>query len=641
MPICNSSLDTLPDWDASFYFRADATHRPILSFDAAGHPIHAQLDPKYPNHEPCHTAQLFAAERHVPELNWSPFRTITAIDGNGKRNGPVLTPFRPIDITVSLDLSTREYFQALKAGEAWTVSDGQHSVKVVAQRLFNRVDASKTLQISIPRVCDVKPEHANLPIFCGVISGSMRLHRFLDSDSPPLLRFAVIDTQSGTVVFHSNDQRSLAENFFLESELTPLLSAAIGANRSMPYSGQYIGDPHNFYYQRVAGTHWGIVVFFPEKELADLSYRAGICALVAYVGCLLGVLLLLIAAGWLHSNVIRPDRPSRPFLERIWPRTPLSPRYFWFARLLPSLWASLAISVVTLMGWTDGLGFLVILLAWGSGVLLGWFIERWHRRRGRTWAQSIAPERAFTEVSVSILILVSILPAYGLFLSFYQLQVQGLLHDELQRNTRQLERRLDLIQADFRHWAPITEDWIGSAYPQAADLIEHPDLGISDPLLKHEPPQGSRPVTISPWMFTRLVWESVADSAEQRRRLSLLLAPGQIPCTIDSLRVQHCKTALSDGQIHNFDMPVPGGRSLFEEEPEWLWPRVLVVFFALLGVWLGTLAVCRIVVERPSRRRAISRTLEAANACRAITPVSAESREPGQSPQRSGRHSLA
>ena len=55
----------------------------------------------------------------------------------GRRVGPVLTAFGVADVKPNLDLSSREYFQALKADRAWRVSDDyHHTVRVVAQRLF-------------------------------------------------------------------------------------------------------------------------------------------------------------------------------------------------------------------------------------------------------------------------------------------------------------------------------------------------------------------------------------------------------------------------------------------------------------------------------------------------------------------------
>ena len=163
----------------------------------------------------------------------------------------------------------------------------------------------------------------------------MRVHSFLISEPPPLLRFAVIDTENGTVIFHSNDSRSLAENFFLESELAPLLYAAIRAKQPMSYPGKYIGDPHNFYYKPIMGTPWGVVVFFPAKELGDLSFRAGSAAISAYLSVALTLLLACALAGWLWCNVLAPKGARVTLLERLWPKLPLAPRYFVFSRWYP------------------------------------------------------------------------------------------------------------------------------------------------------------------------------------------------------------------------------------------------------------------------------------------------------------------
>jgi hypothetical protein len=599
---CRAEDDKIAGWNAASYFAPATPPRqpPILAFDQARRPIFARLDTDDSMSGPCNTWQLIADPKRPPDPNWSPFRTIIALDDRGKRNGPVFTPFRPFKIKLDLDLSNREYFQALKVDEAWVVTDShRHQEKVLAQRLFNSIDASKTLQVAVLRTCEQTQRDETATSFCGIITGGMRLHGFLDPESPPLLRFAVIDTQSGTVVFHSNDQRSLAENFFMESELATLLSAAISAKQPMSYAGQYIGDPHNFYYQPVEGTQWGVVVFFPEKELADLSYRAGISAMMAYLGSVLGVMLVLIVFWWSRSHLARPAEVNDRFIDRLWPRVPLPSSYFYLARLRPSLWASLALIIVTLTGWTDWRAFLIVLITLILTGFLGYSTEVRKRARGVAWAKLLSPEDGYVEVQACALIVLSILPAYWLFVSFNQLQIQGLLRDELLRNTHQLERRLDLIRADLRHWAPITEDWPRSEYPDPGTLVVHPDLGISGSSPDGSPDGPSRPVHSKPSMFTKLVWESVADSTEQRRRLGLMLGArtDDTRCVVFyKAGVERCWAKVSDRQ-YPIDFTLPGASALFEEDADWFWPRVVAIVFALVFVWMGTLVICRVLTR--------------------------------------------
>jgi hypothetical protein len=582
---------------------ASSSHPPLLSFDNNRKPIYAALnrcnEVDVQNRPPaaCSTVQVYAAPLQQPELNWSPFRSVLALDATGRRNGPVLTSFKPVEVKHNINLASREYFQALKAGEAWNVTDaaGRH-VDLVAERLFNSTDASKTLQLAVPR-CRADGV-SSAPPFCGIISGSMRMHSFLISEPPPLLRFAVIDTDNGTVIFHSNDSRSLAENFFLESELAPLLYAAIGAKQPMSYPGKYIGDPHNFYYKPITGTPWGVVVFFPAKELGDLSFRAGSAAISAYLSVALTLLLIGALARWLWCNVLVPKGAHISLLERLWPKLPLAPRYFAFSRWYPSLWALAALIMATIFGFAGYIGAAISLAILVMFVQPASFPRPW---RSKAAAESVPPirrEQAFVETHVCLLFVVSILPAYMFFISFSHLQLQGLLRDELARTTHQMERRFDLIRTDLQHWAPTGGDWQPSGYPTLWTLVTSPNLGISGSTSKGvdtiDP--NTPPMDLSLSVFAKLIWKSIADSEEQRRRIELLDHAGtdESICRLSPKEdVEQCTVKLFNRAKGTIWMKLPPTLKLFSDKFDWYWPTLCAVAFAFAGVWIGTRFVCR------------------------------------------------
>ena len=250
-------------------------------------------------------------------------RTILALNGDGDRIGPVFTLFNNIHVRPNLALADREYFQALKQGQAWVTEGSAARTQFVAQRLFNRGDASKALQIAVP-LCD-PAEVSDESRFCGIITGDLRMHGLIAAVAPPLLKFAVIDTATGTVLFHSNDRRGLAENFFRESGRDASLLAAIRSRHGHDFSGQYLGDPHHFFYLPVPDVPWGVVVFYADKDLGDLPFRAGTAALATFAGLFLTTLILLTGACWL-IRIHQPNAPGlRELSRRLWPRVPLPP----------------------------------------------------------------------------------------------------------------------------------------------------------------------------------------------------------------------------------------------------------------------------------------------------------------------------
>jgi hypothetical protein len=590
-------------WDARSKFKPPSPDKseaswPLLGYDNGRHPIYAELADSGKNYIACSTVQLSASPTKPPELDWSPFRNVLALDAGGSRIGPVLTAFKPVDVKLDLNLGSREYFQALKAGEAWLVSDDAgHSAHVVAQRLFNRSDASKTLQLAISR-CD--PQGRLSTSFCGIISGDLRMHNFLISEPPPLTRFAVIDTQTGTVVFHSDDSHSLAENFFLESELAPLLSAAIGAKQATSYSGRYIGDPHNFYYKPIAGTPWSVVVFFPEKDLADLPLRAGSAAISAYIGAALALLMIAAVARWLWCDLLFPDKPHGSALERLWPKPPLAPWYFKISRWHPSLWAVAALLTAAILGVPTGWAAIMALAVLVIAALPPFLLKKRNSRKSRELPPPIRREQAFVEVHASLLFVISIIPAYLLFASFSQLQFQGLVRDELARTAHQMERRFDLIRTDLQHWAPSTPDWKPTQYPTLWTLVTWPNLGISGSREETTAVSGASTTEPRISVFAKLIWESIADSTEQRRRLGFLAggAADTSNCALFPKRyVERCSVVLFGRTPGTVWIKLPRATMLLSAEFDWFWPRFCTVVLAFALAWFGTRLVCRLLTR--------------------------------------------
>lgn len=137
------------------------------------------------------------------------------------------------------------------------------------------------------------------------------------SVAPLLLRFAIVDSGSGAVLFHSNDSRSLVENFFVETENNRELREKLRRRTArrdshQPWleelsSGRYLGEPHRFYARPVIGVPWSLVVFYSTKELGDVSFQAGVGALVTYVifaACPL-LLIAVLAPHWLAGRAGR------------------------------------------------------------------------------------------------------------------------------------------------------------------------------------------------------------------------------------------------------------------------------------------------------------------------------------------------
>ncbi|MBL8267753.1 hypothetical protein, partial [Steroidobacter sp.] len=133
---------------------------------------------------------------------WTTFSSVFATDSSGAREGERYTVYDPPLVKSDASYDNREYFRALQRNEGWAISDAATGKKdsFVAQRLFSGSDGARVLQIAMPRSQGTNCDGG----FCGIVTGSASFHSLAAAVSPPLLQFAVIDRDSGLVLFHSN-----------------------------------------------------------------------------------------------------------------------------------------------------------------------------------------------------------------------------------------------------------------------------------------------------------------------------------------------------------------------------------------------------------------------------------------------------
>jgi hypothetical protein len=119
--------------------------------------------------------------------------------------------------------------------------------------------------------------------------------------------FAVIDDYSGGVYYHSNDQRSLLENFYIETDRSSRLIAAVQSRSSQFVSGIYNAQPHRFHVAPLKGTPWSLVVFYDLSGIEILNLRSVLVSLVYSVAVV--VLWVLVA---LVTRLLFPRRIFKP-----------------------------------------------------------------------------------------------------------------------------------------------------------------------------------------------------------------------------------------------------------------------------------------------------------------------------------------
>jgi hypothetical protein len=366
------------------------------------------------------------------------FKLVFATDKTGLMMRRRYTVFRDAYYT-TLSLGEREYFKALQQGQSWKIGSDQASF--VAQRLFSKTDSARMLQVAIPRVDG--PEEFN-----GIVAGSNRVHALVGAVTPLFLRFAVIDVSTGAVVFHSDDSRSLSENFFVESGNNEDLAATVAAGQSASVSGEYMGKRQRFYYAPLQAVPWGVVVFYPTGMLAELPSQSCLSALTAYGAAFISVLVVLLA------TLAAIGRTRRHRLARwIWiqySRSAVAMRIGYVSAALLLLSLCLTFMALDRHKLAIAAGFLCAML-----VLAAIISPRPRSLRGGLII-------GMTLLAITF----SAVPVAWLSISYDDAQLDGFIRDKLKVVAADIGHREQVIADDLARWGSLRDD-----QPRANDLL--------------------------------------------------------------------------------------------------------------------------------------------------------------------------
>lgn len=395
----------------------------------------------------------------IPE-NWSPIRSAAPLNREGRSSGLTLNFFQPSAVD-ELNLADREYYRAIVDGDEWLTGNlwsheadcsqaSEH--RYVAQRLFNRSDAARALQLAVP--IDIANGER-----IGLVTGDTRAYGLSATLRPPLLRFAIFDHHSGAVLFHTNDERSLAENFIVETEENGSLIASMQKRASRwsmkrillddHFTGRYIGESHRFYHRAVPGAPWGLVVFYETNALDSIVLHTAVATLGTYfligaIGALvLGLLVLVL-----------PTRAGLAILRWIWPRWNLRERYRIVGNVtiaILAVLATIAVSRLNDVRWSSiaiALVLTLILLNFAARPI-GTLIAKLLPARGPSVT---AYARSYARCMFGVLCLISAVPVIYIAVGYHDTSVHAFVRDELLQAARDEEQRRRTLLRDDRHF---------------------------------------------------------------------------------------------------------------------------------------------------------------------------------------------
>lgn len=463
-----------------------------------------------------------AADEPGQWRGWSTFSSVFATDAEGVREGDRFTVYDSPLVKSDARYDTREYFRVLQKNGGWVVKDpitGKQE-SFVAQRIFSGSDGARVMQIAVPRSEGPNCQGG----FCGIVTGSASLHSLAAAVSPPLLSYAVIDRHSGMVLFHSNDSRSLAENFFIETERNSQLLALSDVGQSGFFSGRYVGAGHRFFHLPLRDTTWSVVVFYSLKEVGDLPWHAVFTALAAYAGASLVLLLGSCLALWLWAK--RNRKSALNIAAGFWIRGSSCNYARWGLALF-----AVGLALVTVYElWAEGPVSLITRIMWAVLAVAAGAVLLQHRF-------------AVHSVCISLwLLLVSALPAAWMALGYHDVQVQGLLRDGLVGAARDIHNRSVVIAGDLHRWlssgtgrdADFPEPWRltrpsavmpvpgyapGSCHATAAPKSQEDDWAMC---VFDAPPLATLIARRELDFWRRETWDASVQAENQQRRIRLL-----------------------------------------------------------------------------------------------------------------------
>lgn len=441
----------------------------------------------------------------VPE-DWSPIRSAAPLNAEGKSSGLTLSFYRGDPPGDELDLRDREYYLAIKAGEEWrpgalwheTQPNAEH--RFVAQRLFNRSDAARALQLAVP--IDAANERK------GLFTGDTRVYGLSTSLRPPLLRFAIFDHRSGALVFHTHDERSLAENLIVETEGNASLVEAMQKRASTwsrfriqfadHFTGRYMGAAHRFYHRAIPGTPWGLVVLYETDSLNTIVLQTAVAtlatyfAIIAIAALLLGLLVILLR-----------QRADVEILRWIWPKWS-SRDHYRLIRLVGT--CVLTLLAVIALGRLNDVGGLRLMLF--AMLLIAIFAVAIAARTLPALASKFRPrgpsfvtyKRSYVQSLFVVLCLISAVPVIGIAIGYHDTSVHAFIRDELFNAAIDEEHRRRTMLRDDRGFNATTEVNVDRAVQLSRTLqvpgyryaaigdMKQPSWLLTDPLP-------------SPWLF--------------------------------------------------------------------------------------------------------------------------------------------
>ena len=400
---------------------------------------------------PRSTDRLSAGDRLAWEYPF--FETVAFIDEDGQQ----LLKLGTSDIVSNrINVAERDYFKTIAGGRGWSARDFCNGGDKCAFEsvLSWTIGEPRAVLAKTARPPDQgKASAKRIP----VVAISLLMRSLINPVLPPGFAFLVID-RTGNVLFHSDRQRNLNENFFLETDNNRRLRAEVSAHSAEPLNISYWGSEYRAYLRPMTLPDM-YVVTLSQKERAWAINREWVV-----VALIFGTVYL---AFWLAAALLTLGRNA----SWVWPDPARVQAYVNVSLVCTALILIAALAVYR----SDYMMQLILGISIPlAGWILSYAILNDRPVKGRTGRQE--PVLAYSAAAVLLLVVTGVVPGALLFLASYQLHARSYIKNSQLIVARRLSDRFNRL----------TEEYLGpnaktkSRQPVAAHvgLVEDSDIYV-------------------------------------------------------------------------------------------------------------------------------------------------------------------
>lgn len=275
--------------------------------------------------------------------------SVSAINGDGKTTLPPIFYQEYNAPPQVLNLAHRDYYKKVRDYQGWKLElcpdieetdNNKCEVfnNVYIQRLLNIGDGTRGTTIAMPMydaskdpdICDAlkDPDICDVPKDAEKLAGELAYTLGADIILPSLslaapapydFTYMVIDRNSGDVLFHSDESRTLVENLFYSGNNQSNLSSWIKAGldhypelREDIIDGHYHGQSGRFALIPATVDAWAIVIFYPDDSLDALMTNQFFLISVSFAVALLVLVGLLFICRYFFCTSVLKNKLSIP-----------------------------------------------------------------------------------------------------------------------------------------------------------------------------------------------------------------------------------------------------------------------------------------------------------------------------------------